>query len=113
MPETLGERIKATREMRHLSQIDLCEVVDLDQSNVSRIEHDQQVPGAETLSQIANALQVTTDYLLNGAITLEHMPTLGPLQTKLLGTCMQALIFNDPDSRDAFLATVEEWRAQL
>lgn len=66
---TLGEKIKLTRSQKKLSQADLTTAAGVHQKNISKYENDGVVPSATTLKAIADALSVTTDYLLgeNGA----------------------------------------------
>jgi transcriptional regulator with XRE-family HTH domain len=60
----LGERIKLTRMQRKLSQFELSEKAHVHQKNISKYEQNGVVPSALTLKSIADALGVTTDYLL-------------------------------------------------
>jgi transcriptional regulator with XRE-family HTH domain len=61
---TLGEKIKIARLKVKLSQSQLSEVADTHQKNISKYEKDLVIPSAVTLKKIADALDVTTDYLL-------------------------------------------------
>ncbi len=62
---TLGEKIKFVRQNRKMSQGDLSKAADIYQKNISRYEQDTSVPSALALKKIADALKVTTDYLLS------------------------------------------------
>jgi transcriptional regulator with XRE-family HTH domain len=61
---TLGEKIKIARSQKKLSQQELSEAVGIHQKNISKYEKDLVIPSATTLKSIADALEVTTDYLL-------------------------------------------------
>jgi transcriptional regulator with XRE-family HTH domain len=61
---SLGQRIKMTRIQRKLSQSELARMAEVHQKNISKYENDGVVPSATTLKAIADALDVTTDYLL-------------------------------------------------
>lgn len=61
---TLGEKIKLARNHKKLSQLELSEQAGTHQKNISKYEQDLVVPSALTLKKIADALSVTTDYLL-------------------------------------------------
>lgn len=61
---TLGEKIKIVRSKKKISQQDLGNLAKTHQKNISKYEQDLVVPSAITLKAIADALDVTTDYLL-------------------------------------------------
>ncbi len=62
----LGERIKICRQKKKMSQQDLGSISETHQKNISKYEQNMVVPSAITLKKIADALEVTTDYLLGG-----------------------------------------------
>jgi transcriptional regulator with XRE-family HTH domain len=64
---TLGEKIRAVRQKKGLSQIELAESANIYQKNISRYENDTTDPSASALKKIADALGVTADYLLNNS----------------------------------------------
>lgn len=61
----LGERLKLSRRRRGLRQTTLAKATGLDLSNLNDLEHARK-PGvkAETLATLAEALEVSSDYLL-------------------------------------------------
>lgn len=61
---TFGERLKALREHRNLSQDALGKVLHLSQSVIAHYEADRKQPSNDTLKDIADVFNVTTDYLL-------------------------------------------------
>jgi transcriptional regulator with XRE-family HTH domain len=61
---TLGEKIKTARQRKKLSQQELGKLSSTHQKNISKYEQDLVVPSALTLKSIAEALGITTDYLL-------------------------------------------------
>ena len=61
---TLGNKIKTVRQQKKMSQNELAELSGVMQKNISRYEQDTSVPSALALKKIADALEVTTDYLL-------------------------------------------------
>jgi transcriptional regulator with XRE-family HTH domain len=61
---TIGEKIKIVRAKKKISQQDLGDLAKTHQKNISKYEQDLVVPSATTLKAIADALDVTTDYLL-------------------------------------------------
>lgn len=63
---TLGEKIKIYRLKKKFSQQDLGNLVETHQKNISKYEQDAVIPSATTLKKIADALEVSTDFLLGG-----------------------------------------------
>ena len=61
---TLGEKIKLARMRKNLSQKQLGQLAETHQKNISKYEQNLVVPAATTLKNIADSLEVTTDYLL-------------------------------------------------
>ena len=65
----MGERIKQLRKQQRLSQEELAEKADIAKQSISLIEHGKQEIRAGTVISLADALGVTTDYLLKGTRT--------------------------------------------
>ena len=61
---TLGERIKIVRIQKKINQHELAAIAKVHQKNISKYESNGVIPSALTLKNIANALGVSTDYLL-------------------------------------------------
>ena len=66
--KAVGRRIKAAREKKRLTQEQLAELVDLSPMHVSVIERGVKLPKLETLINIANALDVPADVLLQDVV---------------------------------------------
>ena len=64
----IGSRIKAARERKHLTQEDLAAIVDLRPTHISVIERGVKPPKLETFVNIANALGVSADMLLQDVV---------------------------------------------
>ncbi len=62
--KAVGIRIKEAREAKHLTQEQLAEIVGLSSTHISVIERGVKAPKLETFVEIANALGVTSDFLL-------------------------------------------------
>lgn len=62
--EIFRERVKTARELRKWSQIDLAGRAGLPPSSIAHFEAGSRKPSFDTLRRLANALEVTTDYLL-------------------------------------------------
>jgi len=54
----LGERLRAIRESKHLSQGDIERKTGLLRCYISRVEHGHTVPSIETLEKLAHSLEV-------------------------------------------------------
>ena len=59
-----GERIRELRKARGLNQEQLAELASLNRVTVAKYESGRIEPGAQALSRIADALEVSTDALL-------------------------------------------------
>jgi len=58
------ERLRAARDLRKWSQGELAEKAAMPPSSIAHFETGSRKPSFETLRRLANALEVTTDYLL-------------------------------------------------
>jgi transcriptional regulator with XRE-family HTH domain len=63
---SFGQRLKEQRELKGLSKGELGKLVNVHYSQIGRYERDEASPSADTLKQMANVLDVTTDFLMNG-----------------------------------------------
>ena len=54
----LGKRIKELREQRKLSQLQLAEILNMEASNLSKIERGVQIPKEESLLKLINSFNV-------------------------------------------------------
>lgn len=64
----IGKRIQRLRKSKHISQELLAEMIGLSLSYVSYIERGIKFMSIETLIKIANALEVTPDYILSDSL---------------------------------------------
>lgn len=62
--QIVGQRIKAAREARGLTQEALAAIVDLSPTHISVIERGLKTPNLDSFVAIANALGVSADALL-------------------------------------------------
>lgn len=60
----LGNNIKELRKSKRMTQKDLAEAMRVSQQTVGAWETERAIPGADTLSDLADYFNVTTDYLL-------------------------------------------------
>lgn len=62
----IGDRIKQLRTSKELTQTDLAKLVGLTYIQVGRYEKGKSNPSSDVLQKLAQALDTTTDYLMNG-----------------------------------------------
>ena len=62
--ESFQKRLKAARDMRQYSQSNLASRAALPSSSIAHFETGTRKPSFDTLRRLANALDITTDYLL-------------------------------------------------
>jgi transcriptional regulator with XRE-family HTH domain len=62
----LGKRIMDLRKEKNMSQTDLANKVDLSYAQIGRYETKNVQPPAEILKKMADALDTSVDYLING-----------------------------------------------
>lgn len=61
----IGEKIRAAREDKDLSQSGIAKLIPMNQSNYSKIERDIQEPSLEQLKRICEILNLDPRYLLS------------------------------------------------
>lgn len=62
--KAVGQRIKAARERKNMTQEDLAALIDISPAHISVIERGTNIPRIDTFVAIANALGVSADELL-------------------------------------------------
>lgn len=62
--KAVGQRIKAVRESKDMTQEDLAALVDISPTHISVIERGLKIPRLDTFVAIANSLEVSADTLL-------------------------------------------------
>lgn len=63
---TIGERMKAARVRKGLTQEQLAEKLNIERSAVCHYEKDRREPSLAILVEISDILEVSTDYKLKG-----------------------------------------------
>jgi ribosome-binding protein aMBF1 (putative translation factor) len=61
--QTLGQRIRTTREAKGMSQVLLAETAHISQGYLSQLEQDEREPSLSIASRIAHALDMSLDEL--------------------------------------------------
>ena len=64
----IGDRIKKSLECKGMSQRQLADSLDMTEVSISRYIRGQRIPSAQIIGRIANAIGVTTDYLITGKV---------------------------------------------
>mgnify|MGYP006428516991 CR=1 FL=1 len=59
-----GSRLKKLRKEKNLTQTELGKIINVSASTIGMYERENRKPTPETLNQIADYFEVTTDYLL-------------------------------------------------
>ena len=98
--ETMGQRIRALRIEKKLTQGELAKIVGVSAPNVTGWEKDAYAPKADPLSKMANYFGVSTSYITNGD---ESGPQLDSNSAQLNILDIEAFKkkYNIPDSEDA------------
>lgn len=63
---SFAQRLKKARTDKGISQTELGEIVGIHYTQIGRYENKGAQPSADILAKIANALEVTSDFLMNG-----------------------------------------------
>lgn len=74
---TTGEKIKALREKKGLSQQELANMLKLTQQAVDKWEQDKTKPQANTLKKLVTILDTSADYLLDSDTETKTTPSSG------------------------------------
>ncbi len=61
----LGDKIREIRLAKKISQVELARILDVTKQSVSNWENENIQPSIEMLSKIADAFNVSTDFLLS------------------------------------------------
>ena len=90
---TIGESLKRFRSDFNLSQTQVSNSVGIMQQAYGRYELDKNIPSAEVIIRIANAFDVSTDYLL-GRSDIPKLPKISDADNELVESviaCKKAL----------------------
>lgn len=73
--DQFGERLSAAREIRELSQAELAQKSGLQAAAIGHFERNRRKPSFANVRALANALNVSSDYLLGRASSMEGATT--------------------------------------
>jgi len=98
---SVGQRTRMRRQVLKLTQQELAKDVGLSPQHISAIEQDKRAPSLPSLAKLAEALGVTTDYLVTGkeGVITDTIPAIKADKTLNL------------EIKRALIALVREWRS--
>jgi transcriptional regulator with XRE-family HTH domain len=67
---SLGQKITKIRKEKKLSQVDIASYVGVSRDAISKYERDEVKPSIEMATQLAEALEISLDYLVGSTNTL-------------------------------------------
>ena len=108
--ETIGQRIRALRRSKKLTQVQLAKIAGVSSPAVTEWEKDGYLPKAASLEAIANEFGVTTEYILTGkGIATNNTTNVTPISPKMAPVLswVQAGVFTNVEAVD--MSQVEEW----
>ncbi|MBO5129873.1 MAG: helix-turn-helix transcriptional regulator [Oscillospiraceae bacterium] len=79
----IGSKIKEARERAHLTQEELAEIVDISPTHMSVIERGVKTPKLDTFVRIVNALNLSSDALLQDGIEHADKSIMAELSVRL------------------------------
>lgn len=91
---TFGKRLAEVRKDKKISQDELAKKVKVHGAVIGRYERDEVKPSIEMAAQIANALEVSLDYLVGNTDLL--------LDKSVMDKIMEIQKLNEEDKKDAF-----------
>jgi transcriptional regulator with XRE-family HTH domain len=62
----IGHKIAELRKQKNVSQVDFAKLVGVSREMIGRYERDEVIPSIEVAKKIADALEVSLDYLAGG-----------------------------------------------
>lgn len=111
--QTIGQRIRALRRSKKLTQVQLAKIAGVSSPAVTEWEKDSYQPKAASLEAMANEFGVTTEYILTGRgnpnATKKEQPNVAPVAPRMAPVLswVQAGVFTNVQSVD--MSQVEEW----
>ena len=66
--DSLAERLREGRKNKKLSQQKLAKIANVHYTNVGKYERGEATPSSSVLNRIAQALELSPDFLMNGTI---------------------------------------------
>lgn len=108
--QTIGQRIRALRRSKKLTQMQLAKIAGVSSPAVTEWEKDSYLPKATSIEAIANEFKVTTEYILtgkgNGTFSKSNIIPVVPKMAPVL-SWVQAGVFTSVQAIDT--SQIEEW----
>jgi len=101
----LGQRIKEIRERQDIKQIKLAEMIEMEPSNLSKLENGNQLPKEENIEKIAKALGVDVKELFD----FGHIKTREEL-LEIITSSLEAYTKNELEFVYKFLVGLKEYK---
>jgi len=95
-----GAKIKEIRELRNLTQDQLAELASLNRVTIAKYESGKVEPGAQALSRIADALDVSVDTLLGRSSQPERISEPRTHESRIISECVDKM---SPEDRERAL----------
>lgn len=108
--QSAGQRIRALRRSKKLTQVQLAKIAGVSSPAVTEWEKDSYLPKAASLEAMANEFGVTTEYILTGkGGEFKRERNVAPVSPKMAPVLswVQAGVFTNVESVD--MSQVEEW----
>lgn len=108
--QTTGQRIRALRRSKKLTQAQLAKIAGVSSPAVTEWEKDGYLPKAASLEAMANEFGVSTEYILTGKGIAKSSPAnVTPISPKMAPVLswVQAGVFTNVEAVD--MSQVEEW----
>jgi len=109
--QTIGQRIRALRRSKKLTQVQLAKVAGVSSPAVTEWEKDSYQPKAASLEAMANEFGVSTEYILTGKgdLAFNNARNIAPVIPKMAPVLswVQAGVFTNVQAVD--MSQVEEW----
>ena len=100
----LGEKIKALRKRRSLSQEELSSEIGINSNHLSRLERGKFQPSVDVLKRLSKTFDVSIDYLLSD--DEETQPEIN-IENKTLTERVRLIVTLDPDDQLAIERVID------
>jgi transcriptional regulator with XRE-family HTH domain len=75
MSNHVGEKVRFLRQQQQITQLELAHMLAASGSHMSNLEAGRKAPSLETIIRLADALRVTTDYLIRDDVAIDEPET--------------------------------------
>jgi len=107
---SFGKKLRELRERKNLTQKELGDILNLTKANISKYENGKLEPNLETLKNISNFFQVTTDFLLNESIVYAKESEKEQIGDAIIQFLIEKGVINEGEN---FTEDKKEWLLNL